>query len=128
MNALVVDRDWAVRDALKRHLERSGYTVMTAENAEEAVNLCTAREVALLVTSADLPEMTGFELADRVRRGRRDLDTACIVLLERDPAFAGFLGRRSGKVERLVKPVTAAGLRACLRRLKREVASEFTDV
>ena len=55
---------------------RGGYSVLTAQNAEEAWNLIQANqhEIRLLLTDIVMPDsFDGFELADRVRKHQPDL-------------------------------------------------------
>jgi two-component system, cell cycle sensor histidine kinase and response regulator CckA len=62
---LVAEDEPAVRDALQRILTAVGYTVVTAPNGAEALELFTARssEIDLLVTDLVMPGMDGRELA-----------------------------------------------------------------
>ena len=62
---LVVEDEAAVRQVLQRMLIAEGYTVVTAANGAEALELFAARkdEVDLLITDIVMPEMGGRELA-----------------------------------------------------------------
>jgi CheY-like chemotaxis protein len=62
---LLVEDEDGVRRALQRMLFAEGYTVLTATNGAEALDLFTARgnEVELLITDLVMPEMDGRELA-----------------------------------------------------------------
>jgi CheY-like chemotaxis protein len=69
---LLVEDEPSVRKVASRVLRRSGYTVIEASNGTEALRECEERgtEVDLIITDIVMPEMGGFELAKRVRRGR----------------------------------------------------------
>ena len=69
---LLVEDEAAVRAVASRVLRRSGYTVIEAGNGIEALRQCEERgtEVDLIITDIVMPEMGGFELANRVRRAR----------------------------------------------------------
>ena len=64
---LLVEDEDGVRRALQRMLFAEGYTVLTATNGAEALDLFTARgnDVELLITDLVMPEMDGRELARR---------------------------------------------------------------
>lgn len=65
---LVVEDEAQVRDLARRVLERSGYTVITAVDAESAIALSDrhAGHIHLLVTDMVLPRVSGRELAARL--------------------------------------------------------------
>jgi two-component system cell cycle response regulator CpdR len=54
---------------LQDMLEDLGCDVITAASADEALDrLCSNREIALLVSDVNMPEMEGVELAKRAER------------------------------------------------------------
>jgi two-component system, cell cycle sensor histidine kinase and response regulator CckA len=71
---LVEDTD-AIRGIAHRTLTRYGYTVLVARNGPEAlsVNELYTGKIHLLLTDMMMPEMTGRELATRLRPERRDM-------------------------------------------------------
>lgn len=114
MIALVVEREWDVKESLKKKLERRGYEVSTAENAEEALNLCTVLDVDLVITASDLPEMSGFALIERITEGRKDLSVSSIILLERNETAQNALRNRMRSLSFINKPVLEESLTKCL--------------
>jgi DNA-binding response OmpR family regulator len=115
MKALIIEKEWVVRDTLKRKLQGLGYKVITTDTAEEALNLCILQDVDLIITSAMLPEMSGFELIERIASGRKELEITSLILLERDEKIEDVLCRRSGIAGILTKPVTGEALERCLK-------------
>jgi CheY-like chemotaxis protein len=69
---LLVEDEDSVRQVASRILRRNGYTVVEASNGVEALRECEERgaQVDLIVTDIVMPEMGGFELAERVRTMR----------------------------------------------------------
>jgi two-component system cell cycle sensor histidine kinase/response regulator CckA len=69
---LLVEDEASVRAVASRVLRRSGYRVIEASNGVEALRQCEDRgtDVDLIITDIVMPEMGGFELANRVRRAR----------------------------------------------------------
>ncbi|HEX6107058.1 MAG TPA: ATP-binding protein [Gemmatimonadales bacterium] len=65
---LVVEDEEQLRDLAKRVLERAGYTVLAAEDAESAVAIADRHpgHIHLLVTDIVLPRASGRELAARL--------------------------------------------------------------
>jgi DNA-binding response OmpR family regulator len=114
MIALVVEREWDVRESLKKKLANRGYQVHAAENAEEALNLCIVIDPDLLIASSSLPEMSGFALVERIRKGRTDLELHSIILLDRNETSLESVAARLGVNAVLRKPVMEEKLAHCL--------------
>lgn len=69
---LVVEDEQLVRDLVRRTLRRAGYTVLVAENGEEALAVSRANlgPIDLVVTDVVMPRMNGSELASRLQLER----------------------------------------------------------
>src|SRR5690242_13390233 len=65
--ALVVNTHKSERDLLQHFLADAGYDVLPTKSSDEALALCRdyKRTIHLLVTDADLPGSSGWELAER---------------------------------------------------------------
>lgn len=81
---LVVDDSHTVREMERRLLIRSGYTVSTAQNGQEAWNLLRLKEYDLLISDVDMPQMNGIELVTRVRANPRLARLPVIILSYKD--------------------------------------------
>jgi two-component system cell cycle sensor histidine kinase/response regulator CckA len=65
---LVVEDEPSVRNLAARILRELGYGVMVASGPEEAIGLAQEQpELALLITDIMMPEMSGWELSDRLQ-------------------------------------------------------------
>ena len=67
---LVVDDDAAVRVGTRKMLERLGYTVLDAENGEQALNLCEGFGAMpdLVISDIRMPQIGGGELVRELER------------------------------------------------------------
>jgi len=65
---LVVDDDFDIRILTKRFLETAGWTVITASDGAEGLRSYEEHQssVVLLLTDVRMPNMSGFELTDRI--------------------------------------------------------------
>jgi len=71
---LVVDDEAPIRMAARRILEAGGYKVLEAENGARAIELLTDDvAIDLLMADLEMPELTGEEMARRLRAQRHDL-------------------------------------------------------
>lgn len=67
LTILVVDDDLGTRLSISDYLELSGYTVVSAENGQEALHLVEKYKPHLIVTDIAMPEMDGYGLVKRIR-------------------------------------------------------------
>jgi CheY-like chemotaxis protein len=68
LTVLVVDDDDGVRRIIARKVEQAGYRVLTAGNGVEALTVLeqSDTEVHLVLCDLLMPELDGYELADRL--------------------------------------------------------------
>jgi two-component system, LuxR family, response regulator FixJ len=74
----IVDDDDAVRDSLQFLLEVMGYRVTTFASAAEFLD-ADQQHLACLVLDHHMPEMTGLEMAERLRADRADIPTLLVT-------------------------------------------------
>lgn len=67
---LVVDDDPVVGKSFNRVLSQKGYVVITAQNAQEALNKLQDEEYDVVFTDIKMPGMDGLELTERVKAKR----------------------------------------------------------
>jgi two-component system cell cycle sensor histidine kinase/response regulator CckA len=71
---LIVDDEQSVRKFVDRVLSGAGYTTMTAADGPEAIEVAAKMDpLDILVTDVMMPQMTGDELARRLRQIRPGL-------------------------------------------------------
>lgn len=68
LSVLVVDDDLATRLAISDYLEALGYSVIAANNGQEALSLLVQYQPQLIVADILMPEMDGYELVRRIRQ------------------------------------------------------------
>jgi signal transduction histidine kinase/CheY-like chemotaxis protein len=113
--ALVVDDEAAIRGLLSRMLTGLGYTVRTASDGPEAIELTTKHRAAFDVVLLDLrmPGMDGWECLRRLREIRDDLPV--VVCSGHDPSASG-ARPDDPRLQFLAKPFRRAALREALAR------------
>jgi len=72
---LVVEDDNSVRSLVRRVLETSGFTVISASSGVEALALCDRQQhkIDLLLTDVIMPQMSGRDLAGHIRERYPDM-------------------------------------------------------
>lgn len=103
VQVLVVDDDVTTRAAIRRVLERQGYSVIVAEDAFDALRVLQSTHVPvdLLVTDVQMPGMRGDTLARRVRESWPDLP---VLFVSGESDFATLPEQLSGLARFLAKP------------------------
>jgi CheY-like chemotaxis protein len=104
--ALVVEDDEAMRELLRRTLERSGFAVATAATGREALKLFGERQVDLAVTDLTMPEMDGLALIRALIRVQPSAHIIVVSGTDRDFDAARTFGAKAV----LRKPVTPSDL------------------
>ena len=125
MRVLVVDDEAAARLLAEAVVRSTGHEVEVAGDGEQAVQLLKARSFDVLVTDAQMPGMSGFELAMAVRR---DLDRYVYVIMltalqDDDERLAGM---QAGVDDYLTKPLRPSTLSSQLIAAERVVALHRT--
>ncbi|MGE4063760.1 MAG: response regulator [Rhodospirillaceae bacterium] len=112
---LVVDDESMVRSITANLLREEGFTVTEAESGEDALNKCAAGlRFSILLTDIRMPDMTGFELANRV--ADHYPSTKVIYVTGYPVKESGPLNVMRPGSELLHKPVPIARLAASVRR------------
>jgi DNA-binding response OmpR family regulator len=75
---LVIDDDVSVRDALKKILNTSGYSVKLASDGREGADSLARDKFDLLVLDLDLPNVSGFDILDVA--AERDASLPILIL------------------------------------------------
>jgi PAS domain S-box-containing protein len=103
---LVVEDEEALREVTRRLLTRHGYTVITAANGAEALDIALAHQgdIDLLLTDVIMPRMLGKEAAERIRYTRPYIRVLYMSGYAQ-PVLAS-QGRLEPDVELLDKPFT----------------------
>ena len=121
---LLVDDDDLLRRSLAFNLEKAGYRVSTAANAEDALALTQRDTPELLILDIGLPGMDGLEA---LRQYRQRASVPVIFLTARRRQFDQVLGLELGADDYVTKPfaleVLLARIRALLRRVQSPTAS-----
>jgi CheY-like chemotaxis protein len=100
---LVVDDEVSILDMLKDAFSSAGYTVLTAESAENAIKIFRQESIMVMFLDLNLPGMSGLELCKLIRKQNQ------IGILYAFTGYSNFYGlldcRAAGFDDFFVKPV-----------------------
>lgn len=101
---LVVDDDKDVIVFLSRLLQRAGYTVLTAQDASQAVTQAHQQKPDLILTDVTMPGGSGFSVLDRLKASTTTGTIPIIVLTGNDDAEVEARALAGGAIRVLHKP------------------------
>ena len=85
--ALVVDDSMLMRYTVCRFLEERGYTVESATNGVEALEVLTGMKPDLIVTDMQMPKMSGGELISALKANPETAAVPIIIVAARASGF-----------------------------------------
>jgi len=121
-NILIVEDDMAIREMMAFSLRREGYATYKAASGHEALEQLNQVHPDLIVIDWGLPDMSGIELIDMIRRDDVIKEVPVIMLTARAEESDKIKGLERGADDYLTKPASMlelmARIRAQLRRSK----------
>jgi len=100
---LVADDSITSRTLLKNILETAGYLVKTAVDGMDAVTQVRSEEFDLVVSDVDMPRLSGFELAAKIRGGKSTAGLPVVLVTALESAEDRERGIDSGANAYIVK-------------------------
>ena len=115
---LVVDDESRMRKLVKDFLQRKDYSVIEAENGEQAVDIfCSNNDISLIILDVMMPVMDGWQVCQEIRKLS---DIPIVMLTAKAEEQDELLGFELGVDEYISKPfspkILVARAEAILRR------------
>lgn len=107
---LIVDDSRVVRKVSRRIVESLGYSVIEAENGEEALARCRASMPDLVITDWNMPVMEGIEFVATLRRIPADRQPKVVFCTTNGGAKDIHKGIEAGADEYVIKPFAEEAL------------------
>ncbi|HMS39727.1 MAG TPA: sigma-54 dependent transcriptional regulator [Pyrinomonadaceae bacterium] len=101
-NVLVVEDEELMRSILRQLLENEGFSVLSADSAENALQIFAAEDVAVTLTDIKMAGMDGLELLDRIKTV--DEDALVIVMTAYSSVDSAISALRKGVYDYVTKP------------------------
>ncbi len=100
---LIVDDDKNTRRLLKAVLEKENYTVVTAQNGEEALDALDKEHVDIILLDIMMPKMDGYEFTSLIRE--QGVEIPILMLTAKHLPADKHMGFISGADDYMTKPV-----------------------
>jgi len=119
---LIVDDEKSIVDFIKMGLEAEGYTVYSAFDGNEAIELAQKINPHVIILDIMLPGMDGYEVCSRIKKS---IKTSIIMLTARDDVDDKVKGLDIGADDYMSKPFSFKEL---LARINARLRSDFPEL
>jgi DNA-binding response OmpR family regulator len=126
MKILVVDDEQDICEILQYNLETEGFEVVTANTAEEALEL-PLPEFSLILLDVMMGEMSGFQMARRLKDSPATAQIPIIFITALDGEDYLVKGLNIGADDYIVKPLSMKEVKARVRAVLRRTAHAFSQ-
>ncbi|MCD7780830.1 MAG: response regulator transcription factor [Candidatus Gastranaerophilales bacterium] len=132
---LIADDDNEIRELLEFDLSHSGYSVDSAKNGEEALQMALTNSYDLILLDVMMPKMNGFDVCKNIRAAKPDIPI--LMLTAKGTITDKTQGFNSGADDYIVKPFdiqeVLLRVRALVRRspsskTKQEISQEILKI
>jgi two-component system phosphate regulon response regulator PhoB len=121
---LVVDDEEDIRELVELNLSREGYSVLTCESGEQALERAVKEVPDLIVLDLMLPGIDGLEVCRRLKADAKTRRIAVVMLTAKGEEADIVAGLELGADDYVTKPFSGKVLVARVRRLLRRQPDE----
>ena len=125
---LLVDDEPDIVEFLGYNLKKEGYTILTANNGKDAVEIAKKEIPHLIILDVMMPDMDGIETCRELREQKNLQDVLIAFLTARSEDYTQIAGFEVGADDYITKPIKPrvfiSRVKALLRRLQTNNVSE----
>jgi len=103
---LIVDDEKPIYSYLEKKLTKLGYTALTAEDGEEAVEKALLTLPDIILLDVKLPKLSGIEVCKRLKSDDRTKNTPVLMLSAKAQSSEIREGLEAGADKYLCKPIS----------------------
>ena len=127
---LIVDDEDDIREFIGYNLRREGYTISTASNGKEAVEVARTTQPHLILLDMMMPIMDGRQACEAIRQIPELSDTFILFLSAVQEEQCQLESYLAGADDYITKPVSmkvlCSRINAIMKRIKPDVASQYS--
>lgn len=107
---LVVEDTPSERELMSHYLRESGYTVINAVSAQEALSKAIEQKPDVIITDVVMPGMSGFELCRSLKKHPATEKVPIIICTSKNQEIDRLWGMKQGADAYITKPFTCEQL------------------
>jgi len=115
VNILVVDDDLELCTMLSRFLEMHGFTVYSASDALQALDVLERNQVSMVITDYVMPHMDGIQFTEMLKADPRFQSVPVLLMTGSEDGSVTDRGLRKGVALTLRKPLDMGQLLTLVR-------------
>jgi len=125
IHVLIVDDDLSVRNTIHEYIANAGFSALAASSAEEALELISKNDFAVVITDIRLPGLGGLELTKVIKK-KNGADVIVVTGYSDDYSYEEAIN--IGASDFVIKPVRLEELLLRLKRVlkERQLSTERT--
>lgn len=123
----IVDDEAAIREMIAVALQMAGYRCLEADNAQNAHAIVVDHQPDIILLDWMMPDVSGIELARRLKRETAYADIPIIMLTARSEEDNKIQGLEAGADDYITKPFSPRELIARLKAVLRRTATAGID-
>lgn len=98
---LIADDEPSIVDVCRRYLEREGYSILTAEDGEEALMMWRQHHPHLVILDLMMPKVDGWQVCEMIRK---EEETPILMLTAKSEDYDRLFGLTIGANDYMSKP------------------------
>ena len=115
MNILVAEDNYVSRLLVKKTIQKTGHTILEAENGKIAWDLFLEHEPDMVISDWMMPELTGIELCTKIRQSDKKTYSYIILVTARDTTTDLIEVFEAGADDYIIKPFKPDELRSRIK-------------
>ncbi|SPF48822.1 Alkaline phosphatase synthesis transcriptional regulatory protein PhoP [Candidatus Desulfosporosinus infrequens] len=119
-NVLLIEDDIQIQELVRYSLEKEGFTVITASDGEQGLDLVRREKPDLIILDLTLPTIDGFDVCKLLRAQKDTVTIPIIILSARDDVADKVIGLELGADDYITKPFSPRELSARIKARLRE--------
>lgn len=124
---LIVDDEQTISDIVSIALESQGFTTLSVNDGNSAWQCLADFQPDLVLLDWMMPQMSGIELARKIKRSAEFSDVAIIMLTAKSEEDSKITGLETGADDYITKPFSTRELTSRIKAVLRRLSPSFSE-